>query len=654
MYFKTYTRINPDTGQYSGYHRLVESYRDVRGFIRHRTMATGGFMDDTTPGQRTLIQKILTERAANPGPGLFDSATGDATVDGYVSKLLAELVERQRIDAGRARRSKHPDVETIFTRSIKHEDVREVGAEWLCAQALDQLGLGAFLGTTGMPAAQVRLALTHIISRAVHPASELGTARWIRENSAVCELTGTSPGEVTKNSLYEVSRKLFEAKDLIEGYLSTRTSKLFDIEDKIMLFDLTNTYFEGRMTRSEIAMFGRSKEKRSDARLVVMAMVVNTEGFIKYSAIHEGNMADCKSLAGMIDKLRSATSSSAEKAIVVIDAGIATDENLALISGRGYDYICVSRAALTRYGVEEGAGITTVTDNKGQKIELQRVASPSNTDYYLKVDSHAKALKEKSMQDNCEAKLLEELEKVSASLGKKGGVKQEDKVYLRLGRLQQRFPTAYRRYTIEVHASSGAAGDVGKGEEKKKKKDTAGDKRIVTSVVWTRKAERGQGEGHGTYFVRSSITGLPEEKLWQFYNTIREIESTFRCLKTDLDLRPVFHKTDENIMAHLHLGLLAYWVVNTVRHQLKKGGINSEWREIVRVMNTHKAVTTSMVNTRGEQVTIRKCSEPTEGARLIYDTLTYKRTPFPSRKSVVLKHPPRKKQGNDREGYKSG
>ena len=122
---------------------------------------------------------------------------------------------------------------------------------------------------------------------------------------------------------------------------------------------------------------------------------------------------------------------------------------------------------------------------------------------------------------------------------------------------------------------------------------------------------------------------------WTIYNTIREIEATFRTLKTDLDLRPIYHKTDKASMAHLHLGLLAYWAVNTIRHQLKQKEINNEWRDIVRIMNTQKIVTTSMVNEYNQQIIIRQCSEPTEQVNRIYTALNYKPKPFTRKKSVV-------------------
>ncbi|HUZ58443.1 MAG TPA: hypothetical protein VMU83_06655, partial [Hanamia sp.] len=108
-------------------------------------------------------------------------------------------------------------------------------------------------------------------------------------------------------------------------------------------------------------------------------------------------------------------------------------------------------------------------------------------------------------------------------------------------------------------------------------------------------------------------------------------------LKTDLDLRPIYHKSDKATMAHLHLGILAYWLVNTVRYQLKNNNINSCWSEIVRIGNTQKMITTTGMNTFNKTIVTRKCSEPEEKLKAIYDILQSKYKPFTKRKSVVHK-----------------
>ena len=160
---------------------------------------------------------------------------------------------------------------------------------------------------------------------------------------------------------------------------------------------------------------------------------------------------------------------------------------------------------------------------------------------------------------------------------------------------------------------------------------------IATSIKWAVKTNVDINARSGVYFLRTTLEADSEELLWQCYNIIREIEATFRVLKTDLDLRPIYHQKDENTMAHLHLGLLAYWVVNTVRYQLKQKGINSGWSEIVRVMNTQKAVTTLAQNQVEEVIKIRRCSEPNQKVIQLYDALKCKYAPFKKKKSVVHK-----------------
>ncbi len=632
-------RRNPETKELCGYYRLVESYRNHNGTVCVRTILSVGFLDELSVEQLNSIQKILTAKVSNVGNLLFElPQSDDPVVLDYVDLLYHRMVTEKRIDVPEKEPQTQPhrsskDYQRIDVNSIRSKDIREIGAEWLCSQAVSQLHISTFLEQQGWEDSDIRLALTHIISRAVYPASELKTSLWIKENSAVSEVTGYNKEEVTKDRLYEISTRLYKEKEALEQYLSYRTNELFDIEDRIMLYDLTNTYFEGRKKGSKLAKFGRSKEKRSDAKLVVLALVINPEGFIKYSAIHEGNMADPKTLGEMIENLRVKTSNSARKALVVMDAGIATEENLKMVKEKGYDYLCVTRSTMKNYKVESDATTVTVTDSKKQKIELCRVKSARDTDYYLKVDSPTKELKERSMNEQFKTRFETGLQTIADSLTKKGGVKQADKVYERIGRLKQKYPSIQRYFDIEIIVEESVQG---KGN-KKEKESGSEIKQIATSMSWSIKEDVEINARSGIYFLRTSLTGDTEEMIWQFYNTIREIEATFRILKTDLDLRPIYHKKDESTMAHLHLGLLAYWVVNTVRHQLKKENIHSQWSEIVRIMNTQKAVTTVAQNDKDQVILIRRCSDPNQKVQQIYDALKYKYAPFTKRKSVVLK-----------------
>jgi transposase len=413
-------------------------------------------------------------------------------------------------------------------------------------------------------------------------------------------------------------------KSVLEKKLSKRTNELFDLSDKIILYDLTNTYFEGSKRASKLAQYGRSKEKRSDAKLVVLAMVVNAEGFLKYSSIYPGNTADSVTLTDIIDNLRLQTSKSTSKATVVIDAGIATDENLALLEQRGYDYVCVSRSDLKHYHAVTGSSPQIIATKNKQELSVQKVESEKSADYYLKVKSPGKTLKESSMKEQFEARFETELTKLKEGLTKKHTTKKASRIHQRIGRYTQKYPSVSKYYDIEVITD---------------------DHRLATAINWSKNREKYQNvkDKLGVYFIRTNLPIAKEATLWKIYNTIREIESSFRTLKTDLDLRPIYHKKDNATEAHLHLGLLAYWLVNTVRFQLKQKGITDDWQEIVRIANTQKMVTTTGTNLEDQCISVRKCSEPNEALKSLYKALGFKPYPIIKRKSVVQKPEIKKK-----------
>ena len=610
MYFRSVIRKNPINQEFGGYYRLVESYRNDADRICHQTLLTIGFINFSVE-KLNIIQRILNNKYKKKY-SVFEESDKEAIE--WADFYWEELIKGGKLDISDSTYEKKK--RSIDTDTMSHKDVREVGSEWMCYQALEQLKIRELLVNKKWDEEQIQLALTQIISRAVYPFSEHRTTRWIKENSAICEITGYNIENITKDKLYKSALDLYEIKDSLELHLSSRTNELFDLEDKIILYDLTNTYFEGSKRKSKMAKFGRSKEKRSDAKLIVLGLVVNVEGFVKYSQIFEGNKSDSKSLPEIIEKMRLRTSTD-KRGVVVLDAGIATDENCALIEAKGFDYVCVSRSKINDYLIEENSlQIELKTKNK-QKISLQKIVSANQTDYIVKIKSEGKQIKEDSMKLNFEEKFLLEVTKINNSIFKKNGVKKLDKVNQRIGRLLEKYPSMNKYYCLELKSNNN----------------------LATQLIATKKENYQQlVDELGVYFIRTNLKTENEQTLWKIYNTIREIESTFRCLKTDLELRPIYHKNDNATLAHLHLGILAYWLVNTIRHQLKIKKMNYSWQEILRITNTQKIITTSGQNTFNELIVIRKCSYPNDNVKQIYTLLNYKNYPYIKRKFVVPKN----------------
>ena len=617
MYLKASFRYNPSIRDITAYYRLVESYRNESDRVCHKTLLNIGFWPDATREQKNKVVDQLNERYKNE-LALFEEA--DEQVDEWVNRFWNEMIAKKTID----RKTMEEKHRLVKADTIKHKEAREIGTEWICANIWNQLKLTELFKTLGWSEEKTQLAMTQVISRAVYPGSELATSKWIKENSAICDITGYNVSNINKDKLYQSALVLYQHKEIIENHLSTTTNELFDLQDRIMLYDLTNTYFEGSKRHSQLAKYGRSKEKRSDAKLVVLAMVINIEGFIKYSAIHEGNYADTSDIKTLIEKLGSNISTTA-KPIVVMDAGIATEKNLDTLTREEYKYMVVSRSKIKDYQpVQQGKETYLLTKSK-KIIRLSLVKSEKYTDSFLKVESPAKATKEQGIKSRLEQGYEDQLNLIKQSLSKPRGIKKLDKVQQRIGRAKQKYPSIHHLYNISF--------DI----------DTA--TQTVKNISWQKDMAKAEEANNklGVYFLRTNLEDTDEALEWMIYNTIREIESTFRILKTDLDLRPIYHKSDKSTMAHLHLGLLAYWLVNTIRHQLKQSGIKDDWKEIKRKASTQKSVLTTAQNSYNKIIQIKRCTEPTEDLRKIHIALKQQKSkPFKQIKFVVHKPPPEK------------
>lgn len=614
MFLKAADKKDKSTGKIYRYYKLCQSYR-IGNNIRHRTIYNLGKLEEiSTEVERKLLADRI-EQLIKGEQNLFSS-----DIPAHIEKLAHHFYGRIKrkglvnypIRETKLQRESEYDknYQEVDISGVKIEDVREVGCEWLCKQAVDELEIGAYLKGRGWSDREVKMALLHIISRAVYPASEHKTAQWINDNSAVAELFEMEPYSITRFHLYRASRMLNNEKEGLEQFLSVKTNELFDIDDKIILYDLTNTFFEGRKLGSELAKFGKSKERRDDAKLVMLALVINAEGFVKYHKIYRGNMSDCKTLLEVVSELSERIYSNSRKPTVVIDAGIAVADNLKMLKSKGYNYICVVRSRLKDYEIR-GDKIIQLEDKGKHSIEICWVEKKDEEDNFLYVRSQRKAMKEASMNEHFCQKYEEELENLKSSIHKKGGTKRYEKILERIGRIKERYPGVNKHYRIDVKHKDG----------------------IVVMISWRRKAVKSKSD-EGVYFIRTNIPKIDERMLWDMYNTIREIEATFRILKTDLSLRPIFHQKDKFTIAHLNLGILAYIVVNTIRYRLKSRGIHYDWQNIIRIMNTQKIGTITMERRDKKRINIRVCSIPSAGAQEIYTAMGYKPMPFYRKKFV--------------------
>ena len=656
MFIKPASKIDPITHKSYTYYSLCESIR-IGNITKHQTLLQLGSLKhlnlNSSDDRQSLALRIEHHFLQLPEliPNLLPQPLELAAID------FAQKLRQKQIDEAASKNTTKPKVNTqakppsepqkkkapilsknvygsdfvsVDINSIENDQAREIGCEGVCFQALEELGLGDFLRQQKWCEKDIKLSYLHIIAKACYPASELRTEGWLKNNSGLAELLGMNAAEISRFDLYKISRQLNSSRTAIERYLFDKTSELFNLKNTLILYDLTNTYFEGTKAGSAFAKHGHSKEKRSDAKLLVLCLIVNEAGFIQYSKLYEGNKGDSKTLTATVENMATQAGHNLFTGKIILDAGIATDDNLKLLQEKGYQYVAVSRERFKDYVFEE-SGLVKIRDERTQKIKAGWIKSGTEKEQILFVHSEKKEVKEQSMLDQRRQRFEDELTKINAGLQQKGTRKGWDYINQKLGRLKQRHNAIQRFYKIDVEATLIAGKKLAQGEKKGGKKEPL---KIASKIVWS-KVLSDADLGLGTYFLRTNCQLKNEKNLWDIYNTIRRIEETFRCLKTDLQWRPIYHKTDENCFAHLNLGLLAYTVVNTIRHKLKEMNINYNWTTIVQHLNTQKIVTTTMRTKEGKLIGIKNCTPPTNECKLIIEALNYKNKPLPKKKFVV-------------------
>ena len=499
----------------------------------------------------------------------------------------------------------------IDIKTLEVTDVKTFGAEHLSGQILDTLHLSGCFENLGMTKDQSKLALLSIASRALFSASEHKTAQLLADNSELSNCFGISK-KISHRDLYPITDLLYKHKQEIDAFLYNRITDIFNLEDTLVIFDLSNTYFETRKTGSTLAKYGRSKEKRNDCPLVVFTGVINAQGFIRHSRIYQGNTPDTETLGDMILDL--VHYSPSVKQTIVIDAGIATEKNLELITEKGYNYVCVSRKRLKDYPVDvKKKTITKQTDRGKNEVALSIFKPKDQKDTWMYVQSEAKRNKEQSMNQKLQERFEEELAVIEKALTTKGGIKRINKVWERIGRTKQKNNRVSAQYHIEVEEKDGFA----------------------TTLKWSIKTNTSkEDKTKGVYFIRTNYDNPKEKELWEIYNTIREVEATFRCLKSDLNIRPIHHQNDQRIKAHIYLTILAYQLVNTVRYMLKAQEIHHDWSNIIRIMNTQTIQTIELPSDK-KTIHLRKPSKPIEQVNQIYQATNCKNTQKAVKKYVV-------------------
>ena len=493
------------------------------------------------------------------------------------------------------------DFQEVDVNSIELIQPRSVGVEHAGIHALTTLGLPYILKDVGLNAIQCSCAIGNIIGRMAAPGSELSTWKWLREQSALGELLDVDFGGVALSQLYRVSDLLVRHRDKIEHQLFGRITDLFLLPTTVTLYDLTNSHFEGEMAGNSRAKRGHSKQKRTDCPLVTLGLVLDDSGFVRRSRVFDGNVSEGSTLQGMLAGLKAPAS-----ALVIMDRGIATEENVAWLIDNKYRYLVVNRER-NRYFDESQPVVTTTTASE-DVIRMQRVLSADGKEVRLYCQSDKRADKETAMAQGFMSRFEAGLSKLAEGLGKPRCEKRFDKINERIGRLKERCHGIAQHYTINLIA------------------DETGKK--TASLTWEKNPVANSMLTHpGVYCLRSNETSWDEATLWQTYTMLTDVEAVFRSLKSELGLRPIYHHTAERTEGHLFITVLAYQAVQVLRKQLKEQNEFGSWSRLREILTVQRRVTTTFKQRNGSTLHIRKATIAEPTLQELYEKLRISSTP---------------------------
>ncbi len=502
------------------------------------------------------------------------------------------------------------DYALVNLNSLMHSGARCLGAEYIIFHIIKELQLPHLLKSLSFTDTQISYALMLIVARMVSPGSERHSVDFLKNKSALLELLNIDI-PVYDNALHRASVQLLEHKDSIEAALSKKTHDLFDLDETIFLYDLTNTYFEGRKSQSTIAGFGRSKEKRNDRPLITLALVVNQMGLPKQSRILSGTCAETETIPYLLDQLQSNHINwlTREKTIV-IDAGMASDKNLELIKARGFHYVAVSRKRrfpenFWDMAIEENIPLA---DSK-ESLTVRLIKT--ETESFLLCKSPHKLIKEQGIITRRQQKFEKALEVLNENLSKKNATKKYDKILEKIGRLKQQYQIGHL-YTIDV----------------------AHQDALCTYIHFQKKNPSPQ-KPPGEYVLRTDRIDLSAQKISEIHRSLTTIEESFASMKGHLGLRPNFHHTDAPTIAHIFITVLAYHVMSVILKKLKNKNINHNWNTIREILSTHVRLTTSLQTKDQKIIHIRGNTRADERQTMIYNALGIAHDPIGQIKSIL-------------------
>jgi transposase len=563
-------------GKEHTYWSLVETVRTADG-PRQRTLCYLGELNGSAQARWLKTIEVFNEQGEAEQLRLFPSEVEPPADDPQVARVLVNRVRLER--------------------------TREFGSCFLGWELWKHLGLDRFFEpAVDEEAAEVpwsRVAAVLAINRLCAPGSELAIEERWYPVTALDDLLEIEEGKINDTRLYRCLDRILPHKTKLEQHLKQRYGELFGADFDVLLYDLTSTYVEGAAEKNPMMGRGYSRDHRPDCEQMVIALIVNREGFPFSYETFDGNRADVSTMESILRMVERKYGKA--RRIWVMDRGIVSEENLAAIRKRGGQYLVgTPRRQMKRFEAE------LVKDDWTQvrpDVEVKQIAIPQGEETYILCRTAARKEKEKAIRKRFSTHMEAALEALRKSIAS-GRLKDRYKMERRLGRIQARHPQVNDRFEVAL-------------------RDTPAGVRLLWEMKKERAAWRDLREG--AYMLRTNLQADSAEQMWSMYMQLTEAEASFRALKSELSIRPLFHQKEPRIKAHVLVAFLGYALWVTLKHLLRRrpaivpqpstSGVDNTQplspMKALALLSTLQSADIVLPTTDGREIRLRRITEPT-------------------------------------------
>ena len=551
-------RIHKD-GKEHGYWSWVETVRTADG-PRQRTLCYLGELNGSAHARWQKTVEVFNERGESTQLKLFPSE--------------AEVPD-------------DPNVARVLLKKVRVERTRRFGDCYLGLELWKRLGLDEFfaqhLDGDDADVAWSRVAAVLAINRLCAPGSELAVEQHWYPSTALDDVLHIAKGKINDTRLYRCLDRLLPLKTKMEQHLKQRFGELFQAEFDVLLYDLTSTYVEGAAEENPMIRRGYSRDHRPDCEQLVLALIVNQDGFPFSYELFDGNRADVSTVEAILRTVERKHGKA--RRVWIFDRGVVSEENLVAIRKRGGQYLVgTPRRKLKQFEQEL---LKDDFEKIRPEVEVKQMRIPGGEETYILCRTAGRKEKEKAIRSRFVAKI----EKALTGLEKRiadGKLKDRGKMFMGLGRIQASHPQVADLYEMAL-------------------KDTQEGARLV----WRQKPEQQQWlkAREGAYLLRTNLTADGAADLWKKYMQLTEVEAAFRTLKSELAIRPLFHQLERRVKAHVLVAFLGYALLVTLQHLLKRGGSEYSPANALKRLAEVYSVDIVLPTLEGREIWLRRISK---------------------------------------------